>query len=327
MRETEIKHIIKEVVRQCITEVAPPGEKAERMVMHLKKSLRDTHPEWDDEKVTSVAIATAWKAHNRGAVEEAGLTSEEGCQCEKCNCDPCKCNENGDEGEEHEYDEKEEIRLMKGLSMIVKKLLSMHKGMDEQEVNEGDAQYKVVSPNATDTAAEDKARQMQYDPLVSEKKEKWIQKAVDPKHKGYCTPMTKKTCTPRRKALAKRFKKGLEEMLQMADFMISESNGGPQYKVVSPNATDTAKEDKAREIQRDPKVSESSNHKVQHRSHTTINDVPQNPENVRDPEVPMTESSFPACHHRKMKLKDDGHYECENCGKVMIKGKKEKKKK
>ena len=37
---------------------------------------------------------------------------------------------------------------------------------------------------------------------------KWIQKAINPKHKGYCTPMTKKTCTPARKALAKRFKKG-----------------------------------------------------------------------------------------------------------------------
>lgn len=37
--------------------------------------------------------------------------------------------------------------------------------------------------------------------------EKWIQKAVNPKHKGYCTPMTKSTCTPRRKALAKTFKK------------------------------------------------------------------------------------------------------------------------
>ena len=35
----------------------------------------------------------------------------------------------------------------------------------------------------------------------------WIQKAVDPKHKGYCTPMTKKTCTPKRKALAMTFKK------------------------------------------------------------------------------------------------------------------------
>ncbi len=36
----------------------------------------------------------------------------------------------------------------------------------------------------------------------------WIQHAINPKHKGYCTPMSKKTCTPRRKALAKRFKKG-----------------------------------------------------------------------------------------------------------------------
>ena len=41
--------------------------------------------------------------------------------------------------------------------------------------------------------------------LVLEKN--WIQSAVNPAHKGFCTPMTKKTCTPRRKALAKRFKK------------------------------------------------------------------------------------------------------------------------
>lgn len=40
---------------------------------------------------------------------------------------------------------------------------------------------------------------------------KWIQKAVNPKHKDYCTPMSKPTCTPRRKALARRFKKGIED--------------------------------------------------------------------------------------------------------------------
>ena len=44
--------------------------------------------------------------------------------------------------------------------------------------------------------------------LNEAKKEKWIQKAVNPEHKGFCTPMTKKTCTPRRRALAKRFKSG-----------------------------------------------------------------------------------------------------------------------
>lgn len=42
---------------------------------------------------------------------------------------------------------------------------------------------------------------------VKAKDGKWIQKAVNPKHKGYCTPMTKATCTPKRKALAKTFKK------------------------------------------------------------------------------------------------------------------------
>lgn len=44
-----------------------------------------------------------------------------------------------------------------------------------------------------------------FEEFLTEKK--WIQKAVDPEHKGYCTPMTKPTCTPHRKALAKRFKK------------------------------------------------------------------------------------------------------------------------
>lgn len=39
------------------------------------------------------------------------------------------------------------------------------------------------------------------------KDKNWIQKAVNPKHKGYCTPMSKPTCTPKRKALARTFKK------------------------------------------------------------------------------------------------------------------------
>ena len=42
---------------------------------------------------------------------------------------------------------------------------------------------------------------------TAKKKDKnWIQKAVNPAHKGYCTPMTKPTCTPKRKALARTFK-------------------------------------------------------------------------------------------------------------------------
>lgn len=41
----------------------------------------------------------------------------------------------------------------------------------------------------------------------STKNKKWIQKAINPKHKGYCTPMSKPTCTPKRKALARTLKK------------------------------------------------------------------------------------------------------------------------
>ena len=39
-------------------------------------------------------------------------------------------------------------------------------------------------------------------------KKNWLKSAINPAHKGYCTPMTKSTCTPRRKALAKRLKPG-----------------------------------------------------------------------------------------------------------------------
>lgn len=38
-------------------------------------------------------------------------------------------------------------------------------------------------------------------------KKKWIQDAVNPAHKGFCSPTTKKTCTPARRRLAMTFKK------------------------------------------------------------------------------------------------------------------------
>ncbi len=38
--------------------------------------------------------------------------------------------------------------------------------------------------------------------------DKWIQKAINPDDKGDCTPMSKPSCTPHKKALARRFKSG-----------------------------------------------------------------------------------------------------------------------
>ena len=37
---------------------------------------------------------------------------------------------------------------------------------------------------------------------------KFLQKAIKKSHRGFCTPLSKSTCTPRRKALARRLKPG-----------------------------------------------------------------------------------------------------------------------
>ena len=53
---------------QDIPEVAPPGAKAERMVKHIKKGYAKDGKLTKKEK--GIAYATAWKAHNKGQVEE-----------------------------------------------------------------------------------------------------------------------------------------------------------------------------------------------------------------------------------------------------------------
>jgi hypothetical protein len=42
--------------------------------------------------------------------------------------------------------------------------------------------------------------------MAEKKTSRWIQKAINPAHKGYCTPETKSTCTPKRRALAQKLK-------------------------------------------------------------------------------------------------------------------------
>lgn len=60
-----------EVIRKHgeMMEKAPPGAKAERMVKHIKKSYAKDGKITPKEK--SIAYATAWKAHNKGKVEES----------------------------------------------------------------------------------------------------------------------------------------------------------------------------------------------------------------------------------------------------------------
>ena len=193
-----IKGVIRESLSECeykdlLKEVSPPGKKAERMIHHVKASLRKAHPEWNEDKVTSVAIATGWKSHNKGDVEEAGLTSED----------------------------------------------------------KGDAIPK--------------GKLSQLNPKIVSKDNKKMT-AIDPK-----------------KSLAQKFLKRLKESGMTIQKNVDE--GGPQYKVASPTQARCSNCDQAREIQYDPKMTE--NHKVQHRSSKTVNDLDNDPQNVRDPEVPQ----------------------------------------
>jgi hypothetical protein len=83
---------------------------------------------------------------------------------------------------------------------------------DQAEMDAEDT-MEMSEPGKVDASKKSRAKKEDLDPSggkteMKEKKDKdWIQKAVDPDHEGYCTPMTKDTCTPRRKALAKTFKK------------------------------------------------------------------------------------------------------------------------
>ena len=79
------------------------------------------------------------------------------------------------------------------------------------EIAEKKPKVNWVSPPNTSSSSKPVIRSP-YDRIVPEKKKggatnkNWIQKAVNPKHKGYCTPMSKPTCTPKRAALARTFK-------------------------------------------------------------------------------------------------------------------------
>ena len=58
-----------------VGEKAPPGEKAERMVKHIKKGYSKDGKLTPKEK--SIAFATAWKAHNKGKVEEESIVGQD----------------------------------------------------------------------------------------------------------------------------------------------------------------------------------------------------------------------------------------------------------
>ena len=80
--------------------------------------------------------------------------------------------------------------------------------LDDKILKKGENPYKTdkntTLPTVTVTSS---LKKKMKNGGATAKDGKWIQKAINPKHKGYCTPMTKATCTPKRKALAMTLKK------------------------------------------------------------------------------------------------------------------------
>jgi|3_EtaG_2_1085321.scaffolds.fasta_scaffold44150_4 hypothetical protein len=92
--------------------------------------------------------------------------------------------------------------------------LGMPADAEAQEADEEAAETDAAAPYATgQNVQKEEIMKMVREELgaLMNEDDDWIQKAVDPEHEGYCTPMTKKTCTPERKALAKRFKKAAKK--------------------------------------------------------------------------------------------------------------------
>ena len=82
---------------------------------------------------------------------------------------------------------------------------------DEEEcmMNERYVELANSQRNLTESElSELKTLREKIDMIAEKKKEKFLQKGIKKSHKGYCTPMSKPTCTPSRKALAEKTKTG-----------------------------------------------------------------------------------------------------------------------
>jgi hypothetical protein len=75
-----------------------------------------------------------------------------------------------------------------------------------KSANKQDSLAKVANKKAI-TLKNNPRFKLKFGGSVKAKDGKWIQKAINPAHKGYCTPQTKATCTPKRKALAQTLRK------------------------------------------------------------------------------------------------------------------------
>lgn len=185
------------------------------------------------------------------------------------------------------YDEEEENKVNERYVALA----TAQRNLSEAELSELTSLREKID-NIQTTRRNFGLSQGGVEPSLYEKDDKWIQKAVNPAHKGYCTPMSKPTCTPHRKALAKRFKGGdLEEDVNM--------KMGPSYKTVQPTLVKTSDDDFARQNQYDPQVSEQEGQ-------------PENDLTKKCPECGNTQNINVLSHEENQN--GGGSAECPKCG-------------
>jgi len=205
VKRSELKGLIKEVVRQCVKEAGPqykvrgkksqleqPGLRNKAREMQCDPTINEEFPVGEDEFPATDAPES-----------EIG-------------------------GDEHtEYNEQDEIRLIKAMGQAIIKLLQMHRGMDEpesgEESSEVDSEIEGVDGESVPDVPEEP----------------------------------------------------IEDEESAAPF--------PPKKKAAP------KKDEAETEPDEPEEDELDEAKTQNRSYTTAKDGPQNPKNVRDSKVPMTE--------------------------------------
>ena len=108
---------------------------------------------------------------------------------------------------------KKVTRKMSDGGMTSKTRNTLFGGTRTKTVDNATGKVTITKRNAQGTVTKQKTRNAvkgwsedEYKKGGVTKDKNWIQKAVNPAHKGYCTPMSKPTCTPKRKALARTFK-------------------------------------------------------------------------------------------------------------------------
>lgn len=226
IKRSQLKNYIKSIVREAIAEregiVNENSQIPSGKLAHLNPKIAT------NDKNKKFGTSSGKLPPPIKKVKEAGLTSED---------------EN-----DHAYDEKEEILLIKVMKLIADKLSAMH---GDQEIVPKAQVGEPEEPESPETP----------EPFPSDDLN--------------------------------------------GDDSLGNFDGGSNFDT-EPNDDNNDDDDEEGE-EKEPDVNEA---KVQKRSYVTVKDTPMDPENVRDPEVPMSE-----CQHKKYKLRDDGGYKCEACGK------------